>query len=430
MGEAHLDIIIPTRNAPSALDLTLRSLAIVHPPDEGWTVVVVDDASDPPVAEVARTFESALPLRYVQLTSRRGRGGARNAGVAETQGGRLWFIDGDSVVSAEAMARYSEACARREDKIMVGPRHEVNVEQLSRYWRAGVVSQDAADWREMYGLVTADGAAQYPLAEWVLVSTCNLFMPRVLFESVGGFDEGLLGWGLEDMELGYRAVRALGGSPGCVLYEHDAFTLHIPEVKPWAELTNEETVNYEYIRAKHKTFEWEALRCDDFVQSSWAIDKYSRCCKEVERDRVGVVVLPELWVLFEAATSIVLSGPAVGIPADVAKKIVLRLDVRERGAASLRLFGMWIPLGDDSADAAVFIDDWRVLSALDFGRMVREGLRVARRVIVVASQGAREGAGEGVDELLGIVFENGVEGSIVTEIGCAGTAACVELRRW
>ena len=39
---------------------------------------------------------------------------------------------------------------------------------------------------------------------WHLFWSCNFCIEKQLFDTVGGFDEQFVGWGFEDVELGYR----------------------------------------------------------------------------------------------------------------------------------------------------------------------------------------------------------------------------------
>lgn len=65
----------------------------------------------------------------------------------------------------------------------------------------------------------------YKGVEWTMTNTCSsmVVVPRALWDEVGGFDEGFVGWGFEDVAFSL-ASQALGGgmqrTPGDVWHLH------------------------------------------------------------------------------------------------------------------------------------------------------------------------------------------------------------------
>jgi glycosyltransferase involved in cell wall biosynthesis len=114
--ETRLSIVIPARNEEAligeALQAILASVAeasgISHSnlwlPDTSFEVIVVDDQSDDATARIAGTFADAVGVRLIRCV-----GGtcaaARNAGVAASAGRVLGFIDADTTVPNNAVAR-------------------------------------------------------------------------------------------------------------------------------------------------------------------------------------------------------------------------------------------------------------------------------------------------------------------------------------
>ncbi len=95
MSAPHLSIVIPAFNEAARLPGTLRALAdrFGGTPTE---VVVADDGSTDATSAVATSASSpALPVRVVRLPENRGKGAAVRAGVAETTGAVVLFMDAD-----------------------------------------------------------------------------------------------------------------------------------------------------------------------------------------------------------------------------------------------------------------------------------------------------------------------------------------------
>lgn len=93
-----VSLIVPCYNAAKTLRLCLESaLAQTRPPDE---IVVVDDAGTDGSAAIA----VELGCRVVRLPDNRGVSAARNAGVANTTGDVIFFLDSDVALRPDAVA--------------------------------------------------------------------------------------------------------------------------------------------------------------------------------------------------------------------------------------------------------------------------------------------------------------------------------------
>jgi glycosyltransferase involved in cell wall biosynthesis len=109
-------VIIPCRNAERTVADAVRSaLTQTQPAAE---VLVVDDASTDGSAKAAREAGA----RVVALARRRNAGGARNAGIAESSGDLLAFLDADAVAPPDWLARARAAFAENREVVGVGGR--------------------------------------------------------------------------------------------------------------------------------------------------------------------------------------------------------------------------------------------------------------------------------------------------------------------
>ena len=91
-----LSVVIPVRNRPETLRRALRSVAAqTRPPNE---VIVVDDASDPPVTKQGIAQDSGnLSVRVLRLSVNQGAAKARNTGVELAVGDYVAFLDSDDM---------------------------------------------------------------------------------------------------------------------------------------------------------------------------------------------------------------------------------------------------------------------------------------------------------------------------------------------
>ena len=172
------------------------SCLLDHTPREGFEIVIVDDGStDGSAHRTARRFSSNPAVR-VLVTPRSGVPAARNLGARTARGSTLVFLDGHCYVPDGWLEPLLEAAAE-EGVGMVGP----GIADLNT---GGDTAGFGATWQgpslEMEWLpIQGDEPYDVPL----LAGGCQL-MPREVFERVGGYDEGILRWGSEDLELSFR----------------------------------------------------------------------------------------------------------------------------------------------------------------------------------------------------------------------------------
>lgn len=110
-----LSVLLCTRDRAAALRGTLESLCLQTLPRPAFEVVVVDDGSADATREVARAFESRLPLRYSHQRNA-GIASARNHAAFLARGAVLLFLDEDVADPAlleahlDAHRRFPETC--------------------------------------------------------------------------------------------------------------------------------------------------------------------------------------------------------------------------------------------------------------------------------------------------------------------------------
>jgi glycosyltransferase involved in cell wall biosynthesis len=116
MSEARLSFVIPARNEQALIGETLEAIVAsvaravgvsgrdLWLPDTSFEVIVVDDASEDATADIVRTFVDGAGVRLVRCIGGTC-GAARNAGVAASSGRVLCFVDADTIVPPNAVAR-------------------------------------------------------------------------------------------------------------------------------------------------------------------------------------------------------------------------------------------------------------------------------------------------------------------------------------
>lgn len=155
-------------------------------------MIVVDDASRDGTAEaVAEAFPE---VRLLRNPRREGAAAAKNQGAARARGRYLWFLDSDTRVVLEGcLDRMIEALETRPDIGAIGG-------------EAILLRDGSLQIRAKRNLPNGETATE-PVEEAGLdlvpcdyLPTCNLFMRRADFLSLGGFDPAY-GIYVEDKEL-------------------------------------------------------------------------------------------------------------------------------------------------------------------------------------------------------------------------------------
>jgi GT2 family glycosyltransferase len=170
-------VVIPTRDRPADLARVVAAL-VRQDTERPFEVVVVDDASNPPLDE---GILDALPAARVIRAGGRGPAAARNLGVREALGEVILFTDDDT----EPQPRWVDAAC----EFLEAHPADVAVE--------GPVSSPPYDPLYEHSLVS-----RAPGAYW----TCNMAYRRPVLDQLGGFLEDFPDPHCEDLDLAYRAA--------------------------------------------------------------------------------------------------------------------------------------------------------------------------------------------------------------------------------
>lgn len=287
MSRPRVSVVIPTYNKTPYLRRTLMSWR--HQRYKDYELVIVDDGSSDATRSMVAEFEGQLPIRFLSI-EHGGRSAARNRGLEAARGATIVFSDDDRLVSAQFLEQHVEAGARYG--VVIGWQRSVLVElrsdvSLSRRqiaslrralpgWGADAEAAEAQevlsaeaistdlrameeltyddDWFQRFVVPAVssygDDISRCEIA-WMFGTTGNMSAPAALIADVGGFDESLTGWGVEDTELHYRFVRA-----GATTYvSRSAINYHQNHPRNDGELMHEWVQNALHMYRKHESLE-------------------------------------------------------------------------------------------------------------------------------------------------------------------------------
>ncbi len=189
-------------------------------------VIVCDDGSGDDTRAVAMSFADRLPLVYCHQEDLGFRAGqARNLGIRRAKGDVVIFVDDDVLVAPDFVREHVRAHeGLAEAGIVIGYRHRAFVAPLAQPTLEEIAQGEPDDRVAVLGM---DGTPvrDHP-RPWVYVYSCNFSVRRGVPDL--SFGEGFHGWGMEDIELGYRLWKR--GMP--IVAAPRARVLHVEDPAP------------------------------------------------------------------------------------------------------------------------------------------------------------------------------------------------------
>lgn len=253
----RISVVLATYNWPQALSLCLQSLQAQT--DTDFEICIADDGSTAETGDLIAHWmqHPTLSIRHVWQEDQGFRKSRiLNQAIAQASGEYLVFLDGDCIVQPDFIARHRQLAA--PGFMVTGARillEQALTQALCErgHWDPALFMRQA--WRHRWqGQINKclplhlkwpdHRGRHYQGFVWRRIKGCNMAAWREDVERIGGFDEGLEGWGHEDADFVFRlqaqGVRRKSGS-------WSTEVLHL-----WHRTASKETAqrNAEIVRAK------------------------------------------------------------------------------------------------------------------------------------------------------------------------------------
>lgn len=388
----QLSVVIPAYNNASVLNTTLGSLTRQTMPVDEFEVIVGDDGSAVPLTSVTDAYTDRLHITCVRAERNRGRSANRNAASAVARADTLLFLDSDTVAHPRLLERHRAFhAARRRPGVLLGQRFELDwagADTLRRGEPIDLATLDAerGDLREEE-TAHPQRERDFPHAPWVLGLTHNASVDRESYERVGGFDEAMVRWGMEDLEFFYRVFHLHGAPTDLFEWDVEARAYHLPHFREDSNAIAS-IDNMKYLLRKHARYDVEALySLRSFGRHMGRIRLYGDAIDAYRKLGLGrASVLP---ATVRAALS---ENPSVVIGYGVSELAL--------GAGS-QTFDHDAPLGEGNShllgtvlqqfktgelELIVNIDLWRFFLPDDLWVFLLRGIRKARQIELVATR--------------------------------------------
>lgn len=118
-----LTVLFASHNGEGVLPSTLASMAATTPPEGGWRLLAVNNASKDGTEAVLRSFADRLPLTLLR-EDRPGKNNALNRALEEAQGDFYVFCDDDVVVGPDWLVQWRRVADEHSRFDMFGGRTE------------------------------------------------------------------------------------------------------------------------------------------------------------------------------------------------------------------------------------------------------------------------------------------------------------------
>ncbi len=203
---SYFSIIVPIYNRPDEADELLKSL--VEQTRKNFELVLVEDGSTKPCADVVSRYSSQISIRYITKPNT-GRSDSRNVGMQNAKGDYFVFFDSDCIIPPQYFETLERQLANDYSDCFGGPdkAHESFTDTqkaisyaMTSFWTTGGIRGGKTNMEKF------------------VPRTFNMGFSRKVYETVGGFKD-MYG---EDIDLGMR-IREAGFSSK--LY-HNAFVYH------------------------------------------------------------------------------------------------------------------------------------------------------------------------------------------------------------
>ncbi len=172
----------------------------------GWEICFADDFSDDGTFERLQQLAGIFPFRLLRPSENLGRGGIRNLLAQEAQGRDLVFLDGDCRVLPGFFAAWESLEAEKPNA------ENLDADGQRKAYLGKVIYDDSPPCGFSRFLSQGSGVAKLRLRDKADIPPAyfisqNFRVSRDVFHAAGGFRTDLLGWGGEDIDLGYKLMR-------------------------------------------------------------------------------------------------------------------------------------------------------------------------------------------------------------------------------
>lgn len=400
---SKMSIIVTNFNRARNLDGCLRALARLKDAEHGGVeVIVCDDGSSDNSFEVVRAKPGGLRAKFCFHPSQGYRiAGARNAAARLAKGQWLLFLDSDDLASPQLIIEHLRSHSSRPDpQVVIGPvlTPRSPATQAVRHphpaqhpWPEHPSASNLEDVRS--GAWSDVGYQIDRMSEpWTMMMASNFSVRSDLFHDLGGFDEGIRGWGAEDTDLALRlhrrGARFVVNANAPVLHQKHS------RQRTMAETYSENRAQLSRKYASSSSLTTELIPFYGML----SLERRLRQIRQLVRAQLAPNYLRNWdsklkgWVkTWITGPSILVGGSEVALAEWLGVVAVQEPDARRLQQLSARLsqiragghLGAYTPFKSREFKSAIITDSWRAFDPRISRQIVKETARTAQRVLLI-----------------------------------------------
>lgn len=244
-------VVIPAYNNEAYVAIMLKALQRQTLDTFCWEIVLVDDSEDNRMTQ----FEKwELPNLRVIEKEHSGRADARNVGIQNSRGEVIIFMDSDMIVEESFVEKHYASHRETGSDITLGKVNHICHEHLEEVRKLVLEDRtkelEAFVMKDEYLNLTPIVFQNKEAADnigWVCCLFSNCSVRRKVLDKGGVFDVIFKGWGLEDIELGYRFFK----EKFSFSYEEDIANYHVDHATNSQQMLVEMGRNLKRLSKKH-----------------------------------------------------------------------------------------------------------------------------------------------------------------------------------
>lgn len=265
MSSITVSVIIITHNNPTIFECVKSIKSQINEDDE---IIVIDDHSSAEYYSALEIFCINNSIVLANAVARGNRAHNRNLGSSLATKSILIFVDSDIILlntsiyaikkaykTNDSIAYIGTRCAGRYDPLRLSLLNGIDIqESISKNVQFDFLHDipSIMDKRISNNIYIENITEQKYY--WIYYYTCCCTVERSLFIKIGGFDEKYTGWGVEDIDLGYR-ISLLGK----ISFLRGFRGIHIPHKRDILYAENDNCRNLKLLLKKVQRYDIEII---------------------------------------------------------------------------------------------------------------------------------------------------------------------------
>lgn len=265
MDNFSVSVIVIVRNNNTVFSCLNELLSQIDHTDE---IIVVDDYSDSDFAALLKDFCKNNGLIFLHSDIPGNRAHNRNIGAARANNPIMVFVDADIILNHKSIQRIKSAYRTKDNVAYIGTRCAGRYDPQHMMILGGIdvadelISHPDREYIEELPIIKdtriKDDIYLESLAEqdfyWIYYYTCCCTVLSDVFRRIRGFAEDYPGWGVEDIDLGYRISQC-----GKIAFLRDFSGIHLPHNRSVIYAEQDNCFNLKRMLQKYQSFDIELI---------------------------------------------------------------------------------------------------------------------------------------------------------------------------